>query len=439
MKNKIANFVASINYDKRLLPYDIQGSIAHCSMLAKCGIIKQAESRKIISSLNKILDSYRKGALKLPVEYEDVHFAVEKLLIREIGDVGGKLHTARSRNDQVSLDMRLFLRDVINGIIKNIKTLREVLRKTASKNIDAIMPGFTHLQHAQPVLFSHHIMAYHSMLERDELRYQDCLKRVNQLPLGAAALAGTSFPIDRKYTAKLLGFSGITDNSIDTVSDRDFIIEFISVSSILMMHLSRFAEELVLWSSPEFDFIRLDDAYCTGSSIMPQKRNPDIAELVRGKTGRIYGNLINILTIMKGLPLSYNRDMQEDKLPLFDTADTVSSVLEIFAGMAGSIQPKKEKMLRACKAGFLTATDIADYLVRKGLPFRKAHGIVAELVKDCVKEKKDLQSLTIAELKSYCSVIFSDVFDVMDIKKSINSRTSEGGTSSREVKKQINK
>jgi len=439
MKNKIANFVASISYDKRLLPYDIQGSIAHCSMLVKCRIIKQAESRKIISGLNKILNSYRKGALKLPVEYEDVHFAVEKLLIREIGDIGGKLHTARSRNDQVSLDMRLFLRDVINGIIKNIKTLREVLRKTASKNIDAIMPGFTHLQHAQPVLFSHHIMAYHSMLERDELRYQDCQKRVNQLPLGAAALAGTSFPIDRKYTAKLLGFSGITDNSIDTVSDRDFIVEFISVSSILMMHLSRFAEEVVLWSSPEFDFIRLNDAYCTGSSIMPQKRNPDIAELVRGKTGRIYGNLVNMLTIMKGLPLSYNRDMQEDKPPLFDTVDTVSSVLEVFTGMVGSMQPKKEKMIRACKDGFLTATDVADYLVRKGLPFRKAHGIVAELVIYCAKEKKDLQSLTITELKSYCSVISSDVFDVMDIKKSINSRTSEGGTSSSEVKKQINK
>ena len=439
MKNKIANFVASISYDKRLLPYDIQGSIAHCSMLVKCRIIKQAESRKIISGLNKILNSYRKGALKLPVEYEDVHFAVEKLLIREIGDIGGKLHTARSRNDQVSLDMRLFLRDVINGIIKNIKTLREVLRKTASKNIDAIMPGFTHLQHAQPVLFSHHIMAYHSMLERDELRYQDCQKRVNQLPLGAAALAGTSFPIDRKYTAKLLGFSGITDNSIDTVSDRDFIVEFISVSSILMMHLSRFAEEVVLWSSPEFDFIRLNDAYCTGSSIMPQKRNPDVAELVRGKTGRIYGNLVNMLTIMKGLPLSYNRDMQEDKLPLFDTVDTVSMVLEVFTGMVGSMQPKKEKMIRACKDGFLTATDVADYLVRKGLPFRKAHGIVAELVIYCAKEKKDLQSLTITELKSYCSVISSDVFDVMDIKKSINSRTSEGGTSSSEVKKQINK
>ena len=439
MKNKIANFVASISYDKRLLPYDIQGSIAHCSMLVKCRIIKQAESRKIISGLNKILNSYRKGALKLPVEYEDVHFAVEKLLIREIGDIGGKLHTARSRNDQVSLDMRLFLRDVINGIIKNIKTLREVLRKTASKNIDAIMPGFTHLQHAQPVLFSHHIMAYHSMLERDELRYQDCQKRVNQLPLGAAALAGTSFPIDRKYTAKLLGFSGITDNSIDTVSDRDFIVEFISVSSILMMHLSRFAEEVVLWSSPEFDFIRLNDAYCTGSSIMPQKRNPDVAELVRGKTGRIYGNLVNMLTIMKGLPLSYNRDMQEDKPPLFDTVDTVSSVLEVFTGMVGSMQPKKEKMIRACKDGFLTATDVADYLVRKGLPFRKAHGIVAELVIYCAKEKKDLQSLTITELKSYCSVISSDVFDVMDIKKSINSRTSEGGTSSSEVKKQINK
>jgi len=439
MKNKIANFVASISYDKRLLPYDIQGSIAHCSMLVKCRIIKQAESRKIISGLNKILNSYRKGALKLPVEYEDVHFAVEKLLIREIGDIGGKLHTARSRNDQVSLDMRLFLRDVINGIIKNIKTLREVLRKTASKNIDAIMPGFTHLQHAQPVLFSHHIMAYHSMLERDELRYQDCQKRVNQLPLGAAALAGTSFPIDRKYTAKLLGFSGITDNSIDTVSDRDFIVEFISVSSILMMHLSRFAEEVVLWSSPEFDFIRLNDAYCTGSSIMPQKRNPDVAELVRGKTGRIYGNLVNMLTIMKGLPLSYNRDMQEDKPPLFDTVDTVSMVLEVFTGMVGSMQPKKEKMIRACKDGFLTATDVADYLVRKGLPFRKAHGIVAELVIYCAKEKKDLQSLTITELKSYCSVISSDVFDVMDIKKSINSRTSEGGTSSSEVKKQINK
>ncbi len=359
-ESTVESFTESVSFDARLWKHDIEGSIAHVKMLAKQKIVSSKESTVIVKGLNEIREEIEAGKFRFKESLEDVHMNIEYALIKKIGAVGGKLHSARSRNDQVALDLRLYLRDEINKIIKSLTGLQKVLLKAAEKNIDIVMPGYTHLQRAQPVLLAHHLLAYYEMLGRDKTRYEDCLKRVNVLPLGAAALAGTTLPINRKYVARLLKFPGASENSIDTVSDRDFVIEFISASSILMGHLSRFSEEIIMWNSEEFGFIELPDAFTTGSSIMPQKKNPDVLELTRGKTGRVYGNLVAILTIMKGLPLAYNRDMQEDKEPVFDTVDTVKACLEVLCRMIPKVRFKKKNIEEATEAGFLTATDIAE-------------------------------------------------------------------------------
>jgi argininosuccinate lyase len=443
MKNKelekfdTSGFTASISFDTRLAAYDITGSIAHCKMLVKCKIISLSEGEKILKGLREIKQEIIKGKFTFLSRDEDIHMAIEKRLIEKIGETGGRLHTARSRNDQISLDMRMYLRDEIGKISPLIKNLQDSIVKLSERNIEVIMPGFTHLQHAQPVLFSHHLMAYFFMLKRDRERLEDCLKRVNVLPLGAGALAGTSFSIDREFIARQLGFSSVSENSIDTVSDRDFVIEFLSTGAILVMHLSRLAEELVIWSSPEFSFIQMEEDFCTGSSIMPQKKNPDVAELIRGKTGRIYGNLQSILTVMKGLPLSYNRDMQEDKERLFDTVDTLKNVLEVLSPLISSLKLNRERMLSAAKEGYLNATDAADYLVRKGVPFRKAHQILKEIVVYSMNRGKRLEELSLKELKAFSPLFSEDFFAVINIRKCVESRKSPGGTAPEGVRKQI--
>jgi len=431
------SFSASIDIDKRLYREDIEGSIAHAKMLGKTGIITKKESERIINGLREIQKEIEAGKFPFREEYEDIHLNIEKRLIELIGDAGGKLHTGRSRNDQIVLDIRLFLRHEIDEIINLIKTLSQVLIEIAEKSKDVMLPLYTHLQRAQPVLLSHHILAYFEMLKRERERYLDCRKRVDVMPLGTGAGAGTSFPVDRQYVADLLGFSEITKNSIDSVSDRDFLIEFISTSSSLMMHLSRLSEELVLWSSKEFNFVDLGDEFTTGSSIMPQKRNPDIAELIRGKTGRVFGNLISILTIMKGLPLSYNRDMQEDKKPMFDTVDTVKSCLEVLTEMLRNIRFKSENMKKALLEGHITATDLADYLTRKGIPFRQAHELTGKIVKYAEENDKDLLALEISELKRFSKQFEEDVFEHITLEGSINSRKSLHGTSKENVLKMI--
>ncbi len=374
----VEEFTASIDFDKRLYRQDIRGSIAHARMLGRQGIITAADAESIVGGLQEILDRIEAGDFDFSVSLEDIHMNVEARLSEAIGEAGKRLHTGRSRNDQVALDIRLYLRDEIADVNAYLDRLIDSLLFQAEHNLDVIMPGYTHLQVAQPILFSHHMMAYVEMFSRDKGRMADCLKRLNALPLGAGALAGTTFPIDREYVAEQLGFPEVTRNSLDSVSDRDFSLEFISASSILMMHLSRFSEELILWSSSEFSFIDLSDSFCTGSSIMPQKKNPDVPELVRGKTGRVYGNLMALLTVMKSLPLAYNKDMQEDKEPLFDTIDTVKGSLKIFADMIREMKVKADNMRNAAARGFSTATDVADYLVRKGLPFRDAHEVVGK-------------------------------------------------------------
>jgi argininosuccinate lyase len=432
-----SGFTSSISFDKRLAVYDIAGSIAHCKMLVKCKIISKSEGKKILKGLKKIEEEIIRGKFRFLPQDEDIHMAIERRLMEKIGDAGGRLHTARSRNDQISLDMRMYLRDEIGSISGLIKNVQDSIIKLCEKNMDVIMPGFTHLQHAQPVLFSHHLMAYFHMLKRDSERFEDCLKRVNVLPLGAGALAGTSFPIDRKFIARQLGFSSVSENSIDTVSDRDFVIEFLSTGAILMMHLSRLAEELVIWSSQEFSFIQMGEDFCTSSSIMPQKKNPDVAELIRGKTGRIYGNLQSILTVMKGLPLSYNRDMQEDKEGLFDTVATLKNVLEVLSPLISSLKLNREKMFSQAKEGYLNATDAADYLVRKGVPFRKAHQMIREIVLYSLNKGKRLEELSLSELKTFSPLFSEDFFSAINIRKCVQSRGSQGGTAPREVKKQI--
>ncbi len=432
-ESTVESFTESVSFDARLWKHDIEGSIAHVKMLAKQKIVSAKESNQIIKGLNEIRDEIQSGKFRFKEELEDVHMNIEHVLIKKIGPVGGKLHSARSRNDQVALDIRLYLRDETKAIIQLLKVMQKVLLKAAEKNIDIIMPGYTHLQRAQPVLLSHHLLAYYEMLERDGERFQDCLKRINVMPLGAAALAGTTLPIDRKYVARLLKFPVVSENSIDTVSDRDFVIEFISASSILMAHLSRFSEEIILWNSEEFGFIELPDAFTTGSSIMPQKKNPDVLELTRGKTGRVYGNLIAILTIMKGLPLAYNRDMQEDKEPVFDTVDTVKSCLDVLSKMMPKAVFRKEKIKGATEAGFLTATDIAEYLVNKGMPFRDAHSVTGGIVKYCIDKDMKLTELTLDELKPFSGFIGSDIFRFIALDTSVDRRTSYGGTSRKMV------
>lgn len=436
--HKIAEkFSASVDFDKRLYKEDIEGSIAHVTMLAENGIILKNESEKITKGLKQIEKEIDSGKFTFREEYEDIHLNIEKRLIEKIGDTGGKIHTARSRNDQIALDMRLYLRKEINEIILLLKDIAGRLIELAEKNIDTVMPLYTHLQRGQPVLLSHHLMGLYEMLKRDRERYIDCLERVNVMPLGAGAGAGTTFPIDREYVAKLLGFPKVTQNSIDTVSDRDFIVEFIAVSANLMMHLSRVSEELVLWSTKEFDFVDLGDEFTTGSSIMPQKRNPDMAELIRGKTGRVYGSLVAILTIMKGLPFSYNRDMQEDKEPMFDTVDTVKSSLDVLRAMLKNIAFKHENMKRALTEGFITATDIADYLTRKGMPFRNSHEVTGRIVGYAEEKGRELTNLHISEYKMFSKLFEEDLFDHITLQGSISGRKSYGGTARQNVVRMI--
>jgi len=433
----VESFTESISFDQRLWRYDIEGSIAHARMLGKQGIIAREDSEKIIKGLQEIAGDIENGKLIFTRELEDIHMNVEAALIKKIGETGGKLHTARSRNDQVALDLRLYVRAEVKEIISLIRAFQKTLVHIATKYLNTLMPGYTHLQRAQPVLLSHHLLAYVEMLDRDAERLNDSLKRTNQLPLGSCALAGTTLPIDRAYVAKQLGFEGISRNSIDAVSDRDFAIEFLSVAAILIMHLSRLAEELILWSSEEFRYIELPDAFTTGSSIMPQKKNPDVAELIRGKTGRIYGNLISLLTSMKGLPLSYNRDLQEDKPPLFDTADTIKSCITVLNEMFPGIRFNAKRMRETAGDAYSTATDIAEYLVRKGVPFRKAHGITGRIVLYCIKEKKRLEDLTIKELNTFSPLIRKDIYAFLGPEESVKNKNSAGGTSLREVAKQI--
>jgi len=433
----VDKYTSSIDFDKRLYGEDIEGSIAHAKMLGKQGIISKQESQQIVKALEEIRGEIEKGKFPYREKLEDIHLNIEKRLIEKIGEIGGKLHTARSRNDQVVLDERLYLRREVGEILSLIKDLARAFLDLAEKNIDVIMPAYTHLQRAQPILLSHHLLAYFEMLKRDRERYIDCLKRVNIMTLGAGAVAGTSFPIDRDYVADLLNFPQVTRNSVDTVSDRDFILEFISTSAILIMHLSRLSEELILWSSKEFDFVDLGDEFTTGSSIMPQKRNPDVPELIRGKTGRVYGNLMALLAIMKGLPLSYNRDLQEDKEPMFDTADTVKSSLHVLSEMMKHIKYKSENMRKALSKGFATATDLSDYLTRKGTPFRKAHEVTGKIVRYAEEKERELIQLNISELKMFSSLFEGDVFDHITIEGSISSKKSYGGTAKENVLKMI--
>ncbi len=430
-------FTESVSFDARLAPYDILGSIAHARMLGAQGIIKKSEAGAIIKGLKEIGSEISSGRFKFKPALEDVHMNIESALIKKVGPVGGKLHTARSRNDQVALDLRLYLRDEVKNTSTLVRALERVLVKVADKHMGLIMPGYTHLQRAQPVLLSHHMLAYVEMLERDASRLADSLGRINVLPLGAGALAGTSLPIDRKAVASELGFASVASNSMDAVSDRDFALESVFVFALVMAHLSRLGEEIVLWSSEEFSFITLPDAYATGSSIMPQKKNPDVAELVRAKTGRAYGNLMSLLTIVKGLPLAYNRDLQEDKPPVFDSVDTVQMSLGVLAEMMSRVKFNKARMYEAAAKGYSTATDVAEYLVRKGMPFREAHEVTGRIVAYGIKNRKELYELTLGEFRLHSKLFKSDVLGCLSAEDSAGSRNSEGGTSFKEVKKQI--
>jgi len=426
-------FTSSINIDKRLYAYDIEGSIAHCKMLASRSIITEEDASSIIQGLSKIKREIEREKFQFDDGLEDIHMHIESSLFQSVGKVAQKLHTSRSRNDQVALDVRMYLRDEVAKIIKGLTKLKRVLVLFARNNIDTILPGYTHLQRAQPVLLSHHIMAYYEMFLRDTQRLEECLKRINVMPLGSGALAGTTFPIDRDYTAELLGFEEVSRNSIDSVSDRDFIIEFLSAASICMMHFSRLSEELILWSTFEFGFIEIPDSFATGSSIMPQKKNPDVPELIRGRTGRVFGNLMTLLSIMKSLPLAYNRDMQEDKEPLFDTVDILSACIDICSSMILKLKINKQTMYEAANKGFLNATDLADYLVTKGMPFRQAHACVGKAVSYALDKNKELHELAIDELESFSLLIKKDVFDILSLDKIINRRQSFGGTARENV------
>ena len=430
----VERFTASVGFDQRLYHHDITGSIAHATMLAKVGVLTDEERDQIIEGLNGVKADIEAGRFNWSVSLEDVHMNIEAALTERIGITGKKLHTGRSRNDQVATDIRLYLRDEIDVITEELTRLQNGLLDLAEREADTIMPGFTHLQTAQPVTFGHHLLAWYEMLVRDGQRLQDCRKRVNIMPLGAAALAGTTYPIDRNLTAELLGFDRPTENSLDSVSDRDFAIEFCSFAALLMTHLSRFSEELVLWTSAQFDFIDLPDRFCTGSSIMPQKKNPDVPELVRGKTGRVNGHLISLLTLMKSQPLAYNKDNQEDKEPLFDTVDTVKVCLKAYADMIPAIRSKADNMRVAAKSGFSTATDLADYLVKKGVPFRDAHEIVGKSVAFGVAEGRDLSDMTLEELQQFSDFITEDVFDVLTLEGSVQARNHTGGTAPDQVR-----
>jgi len=429
----VARFTASVDFDQRMYKQDIQGSVAHATMLAKVGVLSNDERDQIIQGLTEVQADIEAGIFEWSIALEDVHMNIEAALTAKIGINGKKLHTGRSRNDQVATDIRLYLRDAIDVIAAELTRLQQGLLMLAEREAHTIMPGFTHLQTAQPVTFGHHLLAWFEMLERDYSRLLDCRARMNQSPLGAAALAGTPYPIDRHLSAELLGFDRPTENSLDSVSDRDFGIEFCAFASILMTHLSRASEELVLWTSAQFNFIELPDRFCTGSSIMPQKKNPDVPELVRGKTGRTNGNLISLLTLMKSQPLAYNKDNQEDKEPLFDSIDTVRDCLRAFADMIPAIEAKKDSMLEAAKRGFSTATDLADYLVRKGIPFRDAHEVVGKSVAYGIAENKDLSEMQLEELQQFSATIEADVFDVLTLEGSVAARDHIGGTAPKQV------
>ena len=433
----VEDFTSSIDIDKRLYAYDIEGSIAHCRMLAKASIISEGEALVLTEGLDSIRKEIERGEFQFNESLEDIHMHIETRLIEKVGKVAQKLHTARSRNDQVVLDVRMYLRDETLNTIKRLAMLAKVIVDLAKKNIDVVLPGYTHLQRAQPILLSHHFMAYYEMFSRDIDRFTDGLKRINVLPLGSAAMAGTTYPIEREYTAQLLDFPKVSANSIDAVSDRDFIIEFLSAASICMVHLSRMSEELILWSSSEFGFIELPDSFATGSSIMPQKKNPDVPELVRGKTGRVFGDLISLLTMMKALPLSYNRDMQEDKTALFQTIDILTQCIEIYIKMLPKLKTNTEAMERATATGFLNATDMADYLVADGMPFRQAHSCVGEAVAYASSKKKELHELTLKELKCFSSHFKKDIFKILTTDQMINRRKSTGGTALKCVKAAI--
>jgi argininosuccinate lyase len=430
-------FTSSIQVDQRLYVYDIQGSIAHCKTLAKASIITETEASEIIQGLETIKQEIDAGRFRFDDSLEDIHMHIESRLVEIAGPVGRKLHTARSRNDQVALDVRMFLRVAAGDIVCQLYRLQQVLIALAKKHIKTILPGYTHMQRAQPILLSHYLMAYYEMFTRDMQRLEGCLQRINVMPLGCAALAGTTYPIDRSYTAELLGFEEISANSVDAVSDRDFILEFLSCAGICMIHFSRLSEELILWSTSEFNFIELPDSFATGSSIMPQKKNPDVPELVRGKCGSVIGNLMAVLTMMKSLPLSYNRDMQEDKAPLFDTVDTLAACIGIYCDMLPKIKFKEATMLQAASRGFLDATDMADYLVARGLAFREAHHLVGEAVSFAQTNKKELYQLTLEQLQSFSALIREDIFSYLETGKMVERRTSAGGTAGENVRRAI--
>jgi argininosuccinate lyase len=434
---QVEAFTASIHFDRRLYRYDIEGSIAHARMLARQGILTKDEMKAIVTGLEAIQKEIEVGTLLFSPDDEDIHMAVEKALTERIGEAGGKLHTGRSRNDQIALDIRLYLRDEIGQIKHLVSDLKAGFLEQARKEVGTILPGYTHMQKAQPVLLAHYLQAFWEMLDRDEGRLCDCLKRVEVMPLGAAALAGTGLPIDRHYVARLLGFREVTSNSMDTVSDRDFAAEFLFVASLIMMHLSRFCEDLVLWSTDEFGYVEIADAFTTGSSIMPQKKNPDVAELIRGKTGRVYGDLVAMLTILKGLPMTYNRDLQEDKEPLFDAVDTVKASLGILTAMIGRLRFNRERMEAGASGGFSTATDVAEYLVMKGVPFREAHGIVGRLVAFCISQKKALTDLKLTEFRKFYPGFQRDIFSCLTVRQSVNARKVIGGTAEETVSRRI--
>lgn len=430
-------FTTSYPIDRRLYPYDIAGSIAHARMLARQRIIPARDASRIVAGLGRIRRELERGAFRPRPQDEDVHMAIERRLIELIGAAGGKLHTARSRNDQIALDLRLFVRDAGGAIRRQIGALRRALGRQARRHAGAVMPGFTHLQPAQPVLFAHHLLAYVEMLERDDARLADCLRRADVLPLGSGALAGTTFPIDRAFVARQLGFAAVSENSLDAVSDRDFVAELLAALAILGMHLSRFADEIVLWASQQFGFIELPDAFATGSSMMPQKKNPDVAELVRGRTGRLYGNLVNLLTMLKGLPLAYNRDLQEDKTPLFDSVDTVSASLEVLSAMVPRLRVRDDRLRAAASAGHTLATELADYLASKGVPFRDAHGVVGAIVQSAIAAGRQLEDLSLAELRGFSPAFGRDVRRWLNLDAAVKRRKAPGGTAPANVERRL--
>lgn len=435
----VKRYTASVPFDRRLARHDIRASLAHARMLHAAGILSAEDLAAIEGGMQQILAEIEAGAFPWSLDLEDVHLNIEKRLTDLVGDAGKRLHTARSRNDQVATDVRLWLREAIDGIQEDIRALQRVLLEQAERHAGTVMPGFTHLQVAQPVTFGHHLMAYFEMLKRDAERLADCRRRLNRLPLGAAALAGTSFPIDRERVAKELGFEGLCENSLDAVSDRDFAVEFVACAALLMTHLSRLSEELVLWMSPRFDFVKLPDRFCTGSSIMPQKKNPDVPELARGKTGRVNGHLVALLTLMKAQPLAYNKDNQEDKEPLFDAADTVSDTLRVFREMLAGLEVDAERTRAAAREGYATATDLADYLVRKGLPFRDAHEAVAQAVRFAEEKGADLAELPLEELRRFSPLVAEDVYQVLTLEGSVASRRHPGGTAPEQVLQAVRK